>query len=584
MGGPLCDQISEVNAAEADEGAVLEVGDPSFQMGTAALISWGSSLETPVLVEGGDKDLGAFWAALPEEHSWGSEESCTVADAPCVHDDAAAQASASLVHPDSRHDLGPVVCLGHNDTPLLPPIHHHATSSSNVVDNARQRRVVEESWTVADDPCVHAAALHGVSQASISHVQQDSGHDLGPVVILGNNDTQHHGTHLSNEDVDVRPRLLVEAAALDEYSWGTEESWSAANDEAAMAMPGDSEASASLWYQDFQHDLGPVVSLGHNEAPSMPPTLHHATLSSKVDEKARPRPRREVEEPAPHGFARVQGLLVRKSQLPSRWEETLENNMEQLRQRSELLATLSSQQVLRLVLSADLDVDVAAQSFERTLTWRRENCMEVERARVRAQIHSIGDDTPVRFPYHNEVCRKLMAVSPCALVTEDGQPVTFYHIGTSNTKEVASLDPDHVVEFGRGILEYVDEWVQQHSDRTGQLLGHVLVFDLGGLSWSQLWCKDIHEKLKASLGMGGYYVEVVAHIYVLNTSALFSSVWKLVKQLIPARTSTKITVANGLAPELVERFSPRSVERLKRILSGAGKGPPPEVLRPPVGP
>merc|ERR1712136_230146 len=462
MGGPLCDQISEVNAAEADEGAVLEVGDPSFQMGTAALISWGSSLETPVLVEGGDKDLGAFWAALPEEHSWGSEESCTVADAPCVHDDAAAQASASLVHPDSRHDLGPVVSLREQDTSSMSAIQHHATSSSNVDDNASLRYVVE--------------------------------------------------------------------------------------------------------------------------APSMLPTLHHATLSSKVDEKARPRPRREVEEPAPHGFARVQGLLVRKSQLPSRWEETLENNMEQLRQRSELLATLSSQQVLRLVLSADLDVDVAAQSFERTLTWRRENCMEVERARVRAQIHSIGDDTPVRFPYHNEVCRKLMAVSPCALVTEDGQPVTFYHIGTSNTKEVASLDPDHVVEFGRGILEYVDEWVQQHSDRTGQLLGHVLVFDLGGLSWSQLWCKDIHEKLKASLGMGGYYVEVVAHIYVLNTSALFSSVWKLVKQLIPARTSTKITVANGLAPELVERFSPRSVERLKRILSGAGKGPPPEVLRPPVGP
>jgi hypothetical protein len=82
------------------------------------------------------------------------------------------------------------------------------------------------------------------------------------------------------------------------------------------------------------------------------------------------------------------------------------------------------------------------------------------------------------------------------------------------------------------------------------------------------------------LGAGGMYVETISHIYVINSSSIFTAIWKIVKGLITPRTASKITVDSGIPKELLAELGPESAQQLKTVLK---KGPA-AVLRPPVLP
>merc|ERR1712183_746450 len=82
--------------------------------------------------------------------------------------------------------------------------------------------------------------------------------------------------------------------------------------------------------------------------------------------------------------------------------------------------------------------------------------------------------------------------------------------------------------WGRTMFEYVDCWLSSQTEATGVLAGHVQVFDLNGLGIWQISSSALVEKLKIALGAGGKYVEVVSHIYVINSSTIFSMAWTVI--------------------------------------------------------
>merc|ERR1712228_483105 len=109
-------------------------------------------------------------------------------------------------------------------------------------------------------------------------------------------------------------------------------------------------------------------------------------------------------------------------------------------------------------------------------------------------------------------------------------------------------------------------WLSQQSEQTGKLAGHIQVFNLEGLSFFQVTNQALIGKLKTALGAGAYYVEAVSHIYVINSSSLFSMAWKIIQRFITPRTASKISVDTGVPDSLVAALCPSSAKQLPAIL------------------
>ena len=107
-----------------------------------------------------------------------------------------------------------------------------------------------------------------------------------------------------------------------------------------------------------------------------------------------------------------------------------------------------------------------------------------------------------------------------------------------------------------------------------------------GLSLRQVSSKDVAEKLKGALSAGGFYVEAVAHIYVINASRLFSMAWKLVRGFLSPWTASKITVSSSVPEELLAELggdASAAAAELRRLLKAA-RQPGPPVLAPVLRP
>lgn len=128
--------------------------------------------------------------------------------------------------------------------------------------------------------------------------------------------------------------------------------------------------------------------------------------------------------------------------------------------------------------------------------------------------------------------------------------------------------------------------LSQETERTRRLTGYIQIYNMQGLSLRQVSSKDVAEKLKGALSAGGFYVEAVAHIYVINASRLFSMAWKLVRGFLSPWTASKITVSSDVPPELIAELGGQASSaalELRKLLTAAREPGPPmlsAVLRP----
>lgn len=195
------------------------------------------------------------------------------------------------------------------------------------------------------------------------------------------------------------------------------------------------------------------------------------------------------------------------------------------------------------------------------------------RERLRVQMQA----PVVRLPYQQDVDR-LMVLNPCALVAAGGGPVSLWHVGTVNASAASSVSPEALRGWSCGVFEYVDLWLTELSESTGHLAGHIQIFSLTGMSFWHVSNSALLEKLKLAFSAGEFYLEAVSHIYIVNSSSLFSMAWSLVKGLISPRTAAKVSVDSGVPPELLAALTADSAAKLRQML----KSPQPTwpVMRP----
>eukprot|EP00929_Paragymnodinium_shiwhaense_P052316 TRINITY_DN26215_c0_g2_i1.p1 TRINITY_DN26215_c0_g2~~TRINITY_DN26215_c0_g2_i1.p1 ORF type:complete len:1161 (+),score=247.08 TRINITY_DN26215_c0_g2_i1:35-3517(+) len=323
------------------------------------------------------------------------------------------------------------------------------------------------------------------------------------------------------------------------------------------------------------------------EAPDESPSATEDDLDSQLPVSPPPEPAAKKEEkvvlPPRPGYSRVVGFEVKTASLPPGADAptiealTLQYQAQLNADEKDQSALLSMQQALRLTLGSELKPDVAKQKCEAVRQWRKSNGMATVRTRLEALAASPASPAASMFP-HAEKMSKLMVVNPCSVLTAEGWPVSIWHIGTLSSSAASKLQAEDLKTWSANVFEYVDVWLSGESERTQQLVGHVQIFDLNGMSMWHATNSALIEKLKTAFSAGEFYLEAVSHIYVINSSSVFSMAWRIIKGLISPRTTSKITVAPDVPAELLNAVGPASAKRLKDLLKARDPNMP--VLRP----
>jgi hypothetical protein len=281
--------------------------------------------------------------------------------------------------------------------------------------------------------------------------------------------------------------------------------------------------------------------------------------------------------PLPPGWIRVVGFAMQPQKLPPEAASlNLEALVEEVQVKASSVSRLSKQQALRMLMGLNMSTVEVMKKLNEVTKWRQLHRMDQVRAQLQRQV---ADRAPIAFP-HSDVQQRLCQVAPCSLVTPEGWPVSIWHVGTASASEAGKLSGDHLAAWSCAVFEYVDLWISELSERTGNLGGHIQVFNLDGIGFWQATNGGLRNKVTTMLGAGGNYVETISHIYVINSSAIFSGIWKAAKTLITPRTASKITVTTGVPEELLAELGPEAAKQLKAILK---KGPA-LVQHPPVVP
>lgn len=274
------------------------------------------------------------------------------------------------------------------------------------------------------------------------------------------------------------------------------------------------------------------------------------------------------------------GLLIERRRLP---EEATDHDYEarvaDIFRQCSLVEAISMDQALRLSLGLNFDAPSIVNKWRETCKWRKKHKMSDEQAHCK-QLQSFGAAEVISFPHQEEIYSKAFVVSPHALVSQAGEPVSLWFVGTG-LSSASSVPIEHIEEWGRSVFEYADVWAKAHSQAAGRLLGQIQVFDMSGVGFRQLTNSALHERFKHALGCGGNYVELVSHIYVINSSWVFSKIWKMVKPMISPRTASKVTVASDVPKELLDLLTQDSAQILPELLKASGRTANSKVQRPP---
>lgn len=269
-----------------------------------------------------------------------------------------------------------------------------------------------------------------------------------------------------------------------------------------------------------------------------------------------------METSEPEGSIWIAGFLLRADQLPPGLEDRdLDALVEQVYSECCAIRPTTKQQALRLILGMGYSGPAAVAKWREIVEWRTAYGVDSIR---QEQAEAIAADGPVSFPYREEVHEKLICTSPCAFLSTTGCPISIWHAGTLNVENASLLTNEKVAQWSRAVYEYKDVWITEQSEKSKRLVGYIQVYDMSGMNWRQYSSREIAEKLKAALQTGGFYVEAVSHMFVINSSTLFAAAWRVVRNLISPWTASKISVSRGIPDELIQLLGgPTSEAALK---------------------
>jgi len=279
----------------------------------------------------------------------------------------------------------------------------------------------------------------------------------------------------------------------------------------------------------------------------------------------------------PPGKTLIAGFYLSDWQLPpGLGNRNLDEVVAEVERSCARVGPITRQQALRLVIGMGYNAQAAVDKWRDVVSWRREHHMDAVRARL---LGAMCSQHPVRFSHEIDVYSKLFRGCPCALLTADGRPVSVWHAGATDMARVGELRADHCRRWSQEVFEYADLWIARETERTRCLSGYLQVYNMQGLSLRQVTSPEVKDRLKAALSAGGFYVEAVAHIYVVNASRLFSMAWKLIRGFLSPWTASKITVSSAIPDELIADLggpASQSSEILHRLLAAAADSTSPE--------
>jgi len=279
------------------------------------------------------------------------------------------------------------------------------------------------------------------------------------------------------------------------------------------------------------------------------------------------------------GACSIYGYLIEKHKLPEgAGYQNYQALAESIHKLCSFVEDISQDQALRLSLGLNFDTCVAVEKWREVCAWRNKYEMNKEHARcIQMQLPSAVET--ISFPHQDEIYSKAFVASPCALVSRIGEPISLWHVGTGSSS-ASSVPLEHIEQWGRSVFEYADVWAKTQSLSRGRLLGHIQVFDMAGVGFRQMTNTALQARFKHALGCGANYVELVSHIYVINSSWAFTSAWKIIKPLLSPRTASKVTVAIDVPQALIDILAADSVRLLPEILRASGQAHA-KVQRPP---
>jgi len=270
----------------------------------------------------------------------------------------------------------------------------------------------------------------------------------------------------------------------------------------------------------------------------------------------------------PKGYVLVGGYQIREEQLPTGCKGTtdIDSLITQVQARCSGFLDIGTQNALRFLLGCNLDVDECVRRAEGVAKWRKGQSMDELRAQLKAGLSACRSGAPSMSLPHQAEVSKLAILNPCALIAANGYPVSIWHVGSANSSAASSVKDDVLRAWSRGTFEYVDIWLSEQSELEGRLAGHIQVFNLSGISFWQISNSALIEKLKLVFSAGEHYLEAVTHIYVINSSSLFTVAWKLVKGFLSPRTAGKIHVDSGISKNLLAALDPASAKQLRSLV------------------
>eukprot|EP00928_Gymnodinium_smaydae_P028343 TRINITY_DN21630_c0_g1_i1.p1 TRINITY_DN21630_c0_g1~~TRINITY_DN21630_c0_g1_i1.p1 ORF type:complete len:802 (-),score=134.96 TRINITY_DN21630_c0_g1_i1:65-2239(-) len=225
------------------------------------------------------------------------------------------------------------------------------------------------------------------------------------------------------------------------------------------------------------------------------------------------------------------------------------------------------QQVLRMLLGFELQAAPAVKKIQEIHKWRNEHGLDSLRAALLEAVVARGPERVV-FP-HQDALERLLRVEPCCFRTRLGWPISIFHFGTLRGSGGSCRplpDPDVLAAWSRSFYEYVDCWISELSDRTGRLAGHIQVLNFAGGHFRHLWDVALMERVKASMGAVGFYVESVLHTYLVNAPSTVSVGFRMAKGYVAPRAQSKITVDRGIPEALLALVDPEAAPRLEAAL------------------
>lgn len=268
-------------------------------------------------------------------------------------------------------------------------------------------------------------------------------------------------------------------------------------------------------------------------------------------------------------FGFVHGYRIEKRLLPVGWERIeAEGLVEEVRSRVQYEPSHKdeTQQIIRFLIGADLDLNRVVELLDNQGRWRQFYGID----HVRSQAIRMRVD---EFPYFQEFA-EVLPFHPCATFSADGHPVAVFRVGCAQLDKLASLEQTKVVQLFRYMTQYLEHLVFRRSQTAGRLLGTITIFDLQGLQRKHLQhlrsvASKVVEPIVKDLLL--YHLENDHHTFLLNVPRACFHMWHMWASLwLNERTMSKVTISSSVPERL---FSTLGEDCLPSFLRSANRDP-----------